>query len=143
MIYFDNSATTKPYSKVLDAYLTVSRDYFGNPSSLHTLGGKAEQLMTIAREQIAHLIGVKSNEIYFTSGGSESNNLAIKGTALAHRGRGNHIVTTRIEHPSIRVACEQLQALGFNITIYRLTNMDIFVQKMLSKQLRIKRFSFQ
>ncbi|VEF47280.1 class V aminotransferase [Bacillus freudenreichii] len=116
MIYFDNSATTKPYEEVLQAFVQVNRDFFGNPSSLHALGGRAEQLLTTAREQIAQLAGVHSNEIYFTSGGSESNNLAIKGTALMHRSRGNHIITTSVEHPSVRDACEQLRTLGFDIT---------------------------
>jgi len=116
LIYFDNSATTKPYEEVLEAFAQVSRDFFGNPSSLHILGGKSEKLLTTAREQIAQLAGVQANEIYFTSGGSESNNLAIKGTALMHRGRGNHIVTTSVEHPSVREACEQLQTLGFEVT---------------------------
>lgn len=116
MIYFDNSATTKPYEEVLQAFVQVNRDYFGNPSSLHALGGRAEQLLTTAREQIAQLAGVHSNEIYFTSGGTESNNLAIKGTALMHRSRGNHIITTSVEHASVRDTCEQLRTLGFDIT---------------------------
>ncbi|RWR07760.1 cysteine desulfurase family protein [Siminovitchia fortis] len=116
MIYFDNSATTKPYEEVLQAFAQVNRDFFGNPSSLHALGGRAEQLLKTAREQIAQLARVHANEIYFTSGGSESNNLAIKGTALMHRGRGNHIITTSVEHPSVQEACEQLRMLGFEIT---------------------------
>lgn len=116
MIYFDNSATTKPYEEVLEAYVQVNRDFYGNPSSLHALGGKAEKLLSTAREQIAHLAGVHSNEIFFTSGGTESNNLAIKGTALMHRNRGNHIITTSVEHPSVHGVCEQLRMLGFDIT---------------------------
>ncbi len=116
MIYFDNSATTKPYEEVLQAFEQVNREFFGNPSSLHILGGRAEQLLTTAREQIAQLAGAHANEIYFTSGGSESNNLAIKGTALMHRSRGNHIITTSVEHPSVREACEQLRTIGFEIT---------------------------
>lgn len=122
MIYFDNSATTKPYEEVLQAFVQVNRDFFGNPSSLHALGGRAEKLMTTAREQIARLSGVHASEIYFTSGGSESNNLAIKGTALMHRNRGNHIITTSVEHPSVRDACEQLRMLGFDITYIDVDN---------------------
>ncbi|MFS0647255.1 cysteine desulfurase family protein [Siminovitchia sp. 179-K 8D1 HS] len=116
MIYFDNSATTKPYEAVLEAFVDVGRQFYGNPSSLHVLGGKAEKLLTKAREQIAHLAGAAPGEIYFTSGGSEGNNLAIKGTALMYRDRGKHIITTSVEHPSVREACEQLRALGYKIT---------------------------
>lgn len=116
MIYFDNSATTKPYEAVLEAFADVNRQFYGNPSSLHVLGGEAEKLLTKAREQIAHYAGAAPGEIYFTSGGSEGNNLAIKGTALMYRDRGKHIITTSVEHPSVKEACEQLQALGYKIT---------------------------
>ena len=81
MIYLDNSATTKPYKEVIDSFTKVTEDFWGNPSSLHGFGGKSEKLLTQAREQVAGLLGVKANEIIFTSGGSESNNLAIKGLA--------------------------------------------------------------
>ncbi|WP_075982579.1 cysteine desulfurase family protein [Bacillus massilinigeriensis] len=116
MIYFDNSATTKPYKEVLDSFVKVSTDYFANPSSLHRMGGQAEKLMFQAREQIAKLLNVKSNEIILTSGGTESNNLAIKGTALMHQGRGRHIITTSVEHPSVSESMEQLKQLGFRVT---------------------------
>ncbi|KYD10765.1 cysteine desulfurase [Heyndrickxia sporothermodurans] len=116
MIYFDNSATTKPYDEVIDAFAKVSKEYYANPSSLHNFGGKVETLVNQARKQISNLLHVKENEIYFTSGGTEGNNLAIKGTALAYRSRGNHIITTRVEHPSVYEACEQLSKLGFEIT---------------------------
>ncbi|MFB7301979.1 cysteine desulfurase family protein [Heyndrickxia sporothermodurans] len=116
MIYFDNSATTKPYDEVIDAFAKVSKEYYANPSSLHNFGGKVETLVNQARKQISNLLHVKENEIYFTSGGTEGNNLAIKGTALAYRSRGNHIITTRVEHPSVYEACKQLSKLGFEIT---------------------------
>lgn len=116
MIYFDNSATTKPYKEVLDSFVTVSSEYFGNPSSLHSFGGQAEKLLSQAREQVADLLKVKPNEIYFTSGGTESNNLAIKGAALANRKRGRHIITSSIEHPSVLSAVGQLAEEGFDIT---------------------------
>ncbi|HEY2419945.1 MAG TPA: cysteine desulfurase family protein [Neobacillus sp.] len=116
MIYFDNSATTKPYNEVIDSFVTVSRDFFGNPSSLHGMGGQAEKLLSQAREQIAKLLTVKPTEIYFTSGGTESNNLAIKGTALFSKNKGRHLITTSVEHPSIRAAMEQLEEEGFDIT---------------------------
>lgn len=116
MIYLDNSATTKPYPEVVDSFAKVALEYFGNPSSLHQLGGTAEKLLSQARAQIAKLLQVKDTEIVFTSGGTESNNLAIKGTALMYRGRGKHIITTEVEHASVREAMEQLKDLGFQIT---------------------------
>lgn len=116
MIYFDNSATTKPYPEVIDSFVKVSTEYFGNPSSLHGIGARAEKLLTQARNQIAELLGVKSTEVYFTSGGTEGNNLAIKGAALANSGKGKHIITTSIEHPSVFDACSDLKENGFDIT---------------------------
>ncbi|WP_062104246.1 cysteine desulfurase family protein [Bacillus niameyensis] len=116
MIYFDNSATTRPHEDVLEAFLKVNRDFFGNPSSLHNFGGKAEQLITKAREQIAELAGVKPAEIIFTSGGTEGNNLAIKGAAFQYKGRGNHIISTEIEHSSVKNAIKQLEKIGFRVT---------------------------
>ncbi|MBS4199992.1 cysteine desulfurase [Bacillus sp. FJAT-49732] len=116
MIYFDNSATTKPYEEVLDTFIKVNRDFYGNASSLHNFGGRAEGLISKAREQIASLIGVKTSEIIFTSGGTEGNNLAIKGVALKYRSRGNHIITTSIEHPSVMEPCRQLEEMGFEVT---------------------------
>jgi cysteine desulfurase len=119
MIYLDNSATTKPYKEVLDSFLKVSTDFFGNPSSLHKIGGQAEKLLQQARSQVAKLLGVKATEILFTSGGTESNNLAVKGIAIAHKERGKHIITTAIEHASIYNTMEQLESLGFEITYIR------------------------
>jgi cysteine desulfurase len=116
MIYFDNSATTKPYKEVLDSFSTISSDFFGNPSSLHGLGSQAEKLLSHAREQTARLLAVKPTEIYFTSGGTESNNLAIKGAALFAKNKGRHLITTSVEHASVRVAMEQLEGEGFDIT---------------------------
>jgi len=116
MIYLDNSATTKPYDDVLQSYITVAQNYFGNPSSLHALGGEAERLLSQSRSVIAGLLGVKSAEIIFTSGGTEGNNLAIKGTAIALRSRGRHIITTSVEHASVSEAFKQLEMLGFEVT---------------------------
>ncbi|MDQ0221085.1 cysteine desulfurase [Peribacillus cavernae] len=116
MIYFDNSATTKPYPEVIDSFITVSTEYFGNPSSIHGIGARAENLLLQARKQIAELLEVKSSEIYFTSGGTEGNNLAIKGAAHANSGKGKHIITTAIEHASVMDACMYLQDTGYEIT---------------------------
>jgi cysteine desulfurase len=116
MIYFDNSATTKPYPEVIDSFVKVSSDYYGNPSSINGLGGQAEQLLSQARTQVASYLKVNSSEICFTSGGTESNNLAIKGSAFAHSRRGRHLITTKIEHPSVSNAMEQLHQMGFTVT---------------------------
>jgi cysteine desulfurase len=117
MIYLDNSATTKPYKEVLDSYIAVSTNYFGNPSSLHSLGGEAEKLLHHSREVMASLLKVEHREIIFTSGGTESNNLAIKGSALSKKHLGNHIITTSVEHPSVTNAVEDLRKEGFEVTI--------------------------
>jgi cysteine desulfurase len=116
MIYFDNSATTKPYKEVLETFLKVNEEYFANPSSIHALGGRVETLVSKSRKQIASLLNIKETEVFFTSGGTESNNLALKGAALQYRNRGRHIITSAIEHPSIIETCEQLRELGFDIT---------------------------
>lgn len=116
MIYLDNSATTQPYTEVLETFVTVSEKFYGNPSSLHKIGMEAEQLMERARQQIAEYFQVKPNEILFTSGGTEGNNLAIKGTAFQFRSRGKHLITTAIEHPSSLEAFRYLETLGFEVT---------------------------
>jgi cysteine desulfurase len=116
MIYFDNSATTKPYKEAVESFAMVSTEYYGNPSSLHGIGGRAEKLLTQAREQIAGLLGVKATEIFFTSGGTESNNISIKGTALQHKNRGRHLITTAVEHDSVLEAMAQLEKSGFDVT---------------------------
>lgn len=116
MIYFDNSATTKPYKEALSAFTKANEQFFGNPSSLHHLGMQADRLLQEARKQIASLIGAEVEEIIFTSGGTEANNLALKGAALANRHRGNHIITQQTEHPSVLHACHQLEELGFQVT---------------------------
>ncbi len=116
MIYLDNSATTKPFPEVVDSFVAVATNYFANPSSLHGLGMKAERLLAQAREQIAAMLRVKPNEIVFTSGGTEANNFAIKGVAWQYQRRGRHIITTKIEHPSVAEPCRQLEELGFEVT---------------------------
>ncbi|PLT32270.1 cysteine desulfurase family protein [Bacillus sp. V5-8f] len=116
MIYFDNSATTKPYPEVIESFVKVSTNFFGNPSSLHGIGAQAEKLLAKARDQIAGLLNIRSSEVYFTSGGTEGNNLAIKGAALANSGKGKHIITTAIEHASVFDACHYLKNHGFEIT---------------------------
>jgi cysteine desulfurase len=116
MIYFDNSATTKPYPEVLDTFVKVAGQFFGNPSSVHHLGLQSEKLLSQAREQIASLLRVDPEEVIFTSGGTEGNNFVLKGVAHLYKNRGNHIITTSIEHPSVQNVCKQLEAEGFHIT---------------------------
>ncbi|SEO84766.1 cysteine desulfurase [Amphibacillus marinus] len=116
MIYFDNSATTKPLQEVLESFHTVSESYYGNASSVHRLGLEASRILRKAHEQAGLLLNVNPEEIIFTSGGTEGNNLAIKGIAYAYQSRGKHIITSKIEHPSVLVACEFLATQGFEIT---------------------------
>lgn len=116
MIYLDNSATTKPYPEVIDSFVKVSTDFFGNPSSMHGMGVQAEKLLSTARKQMASLLKVKSSEVYFTSGGTEGNNLAIQGATTANQHHGKHIITTEIEHPSVAEACESLIKQGYEVT---------------------------
>ncbi|MFC0557950.1 cysteine desulfurase family protein [Halalkalibacter alkalisediminis] len=116
MIYLDNSATTKPFKEVVDAYAAVASNFFGNPSSLHSLGMQAEGLMTESRNRIADLLHVKNTEIVFTSGGTEGNNIAIKGAARAKQKRGKHLITTQVEHASVEEAFGQLEQEGYEIT---------------------------
>ena len=96
MIYFDNSATTKMYPEVLDTYRKVNEQFFGNPSSLHRLGNEADALLQQSRKQIAQLLGVHPDEIFFTSGGTESDNWAIKGTAMEKFATGKHLIASSV-----------------------------------------------
>lgn len=116
MIYLDNGATTKPHEDVIASYMQVSERFFANPSSIHELGGTVHDLQTEARTQVANLLHVTADEIVFTSGGTEGNNTAIKGIALEHKNRGNHIITTEAEHPSVYETCKALEKLDFNVT---------------------------
>lgn len=136
MIYLDNSATTKPYKEVLETYTTVSSEFFANPSSLHKLGGRSENLLNKAREQAAELLQVKPKEIIFTSGGTEGNNLAIKGTALYYRNRGRHIITTDVEHASAYESFQQLEELGFDVTYLKTNQYGCITVSELENALR-------
>ncbi|EHB7083449.1 cysteine desulfurase [Listeria monocytogenes] len=116
MIYFDNSATTKPNAAVLETYTKVASNYFANPSSLHRFGAKSKELLDASRKQIAAMVSALPEEIIFTSGGTEGNNLAIKGLVYSYQNRGKHIVTSSIEHPSVRMVMEELEQEGFTVT---------------------------
>lgn len=116
MIYFDNSATTKINADALKTYQIVSDKFWGNPSSLHSFGAQAHNLLAQSRQEIADLLHVKPNEILFTSGGTEGDNWSIKGTALAKRKFGNHIITTSVEHAAVYNSMHTLEKLGFDVT---------------------------
>lgn len=117
MIYFDNSATTRMDKNVLQTYEKVSQTINGNPSSLHLLGNYADGLLQQSRKQIADLMHVLPEEIYFTSGGTEGDNWAVKGTAIEKRQFGKHVITTAVEHPAVKESVGQLKMLGFDVTI--------------------------
>jgi cysteine desulfurase len=116
MLYLDNSATTRPLDEVVDAIVEVMKVHYGNPSSLYRLGMEAEQLLNQSRTVIAQSLGVRPEWVVFTSGGTESNNLAIKGTAYSYRSRGKHLITTEIEHASVYECFRQLEEEGFRVT---------------------------
>ena len=116
IVYFDNSATTAMDPRVVEAMTPFYCERYGNPSSMHRAGREAFQAMDKARGQVSAGIGAMANEVVFTGGGTESDNLAIIGFALANRSKGNHIVTTQVEHPAVIRACEHLNTLGFHTT---------------------------
>lgn len=115
-IYLDYAATTPLDPRVLEAMMPYLTDQFGNPNSIHTYGRVARKAVDEAREQIAALLHCHPSELVFTSGGTESNNLALRGVAEAYKSRGNHIVTTAIEHHAVLHTCKALEAMGFSIT---------------------------
>lgn len=115
-IYLDYNATTPIDPRVAEAMLPYIREHFGNPSSTHVFGAIAKRGVKKARAQIAEMLHCTVEEVIFTSGGSESNNYAIKGTAYAHRHKGNHIITSSIEHPAVLEVCRYLEKDGFEVT---------------------------
>lgn len=126
-IYFDYAAATPTDPRVLRRMAEVAAAEFGNPSSRHGVGQRAEQLLSEARQTIAEFLGAKPEEVYFTASGTEANNLAVLGVAKANKNRGRHIITTTIEHPSVLNACRALERDGFEIT-YLPVSADGLVQ---------------
>ena len=116
MIYLDNAATTKTAPEVVDAMLPYFSEYYGDASTIYSLGAESKKAMDHARQTIADSLGAKPEEIYFTAGGSESDNWALKATAEAYASKGKHIITTKIEHHAILHTCEYLEKRGFEIT---------------------------
>lgn len=125
-IYLDHAATTPVSKEVFKAMQPYYTEIFGNPNSQHMFGRDAAKGLDWARQTIAECIGAKSNEIYFTASGTESDNWAVKGTCLSRRGQGNHIITTKIEHPAIYNSCKQLEKYGYEVTYLDVDN-DGFV----------------
>ena len=115
-IYLDNSASTRVDSLIVEEMLPYFTDYYGNASSLHSYGREAKEVMEKSRVKLASYIGAKPEEIIFTSGGTESNNLALKGIAFANRKKGKHIIVSRIEHDCILNSCRWLKTQGFEVT---------------------------
>lgn len=116
LIYLDNAATTKTAPEVVEAMLPYFTEHYGNPSSIYSLGSDSKKAITEAREQIAEVLGAKASDIYFTAGGSESDNWALKATYEAYKSKGNHIITTKIEHHAILHTCEWLEKQGAKVT---------------------------
>lgn len=115
-VYMDHAATTFTKPEVAEAMLPFLKEHFGNPSSLYSIGREGKEAVETAREQLAKALGANPEEIYFTSGGTESDNWAIKGTAFGRRKRGKHIITTPIEHHAVLYPCEYLETQGFDVT---------------------------
>ena len=136
MIYLDNAATTKTAPEVVEAMLPYFTEYFGNPSSVYGFAGNSKEAMTKARETIANALGAKSNEIYFTAGGSEADNWALKATAEAYKTKGNHIITTKIEHHAILHTAEWLEKNGFEVTYLNVDENGVVKLDELKKAIR-------
>lgn len=116
MVYLDYSATTPVDIRVFDTLSKVTKDYVGNPNSMHSLGQRSMELLESATKQIADILGVNPTEIVYTGGSTESNNMAIIGAALANHKKGKHIIVSKLEHPSIYIICDYLKSIGFEIS---------------------------
>ena len=125
MVYLDYSATTPVLPEVLDSYNKVTEEYFGNPNSLHSLGVKSHELLESANKQICDLLKIKEDEFFYTSGATESNNLAIIGATLTYKRYGNRILVSTMEHPSVYGICKHLEKLGFIIDYVNVTNEGV------------------
>lgn len=116
-VYFDHAATTPTDPVIAKTVFEYMTEVFGNPGSVHSFGRQARQAVDVAREQVAQLINAQTVEIFFTSGGTEADNIALKGVAYANRNRGNHIITSAVEHHAVLEPCEQLKKEGFDVTV--------------------------
>ncbi len=135
-IYLDNAATTKVNPKVLDTMLPYFTEKFGNASPIYSIAAESKKAITEAREQIANVLGADASEVYFTAGGSESDNWALKATAEAYESKGKHIITTKIEHHAILHTCEYLEKRGFEVTYLNVDENGILDMKELQAAIR-------
>ncbi len=136
MIYLDNAATTRTAPEVVEAMLPYFSELYGNASTVYEFGAKSKEAVTAARETIANAIGAKDNEIYFTAGGSESDNWALKATAEAYKDKGQHIITSKIEHHAILHTCEWLEKNGFEVTYLDVDEFGVVKLDELKKAIR-------
>lgn len=136
MNYFDYAATTPPYEEVIVTIAEVMAQHYGNPSSLHRLGEQSEMLVKRAREVCSSILQVKPSELVFTSGATESNNLAIKGVAFQYQQRGRHLITTTIEHPSVYETMKQLESWGWEVTYITPDHTGCITAKQVEAALR-------
>lgn len=136
MIYLDNAATTRTAPEVVEAMLPYFSELYGNASTVYEFGAKSKEAVTKAREIIANAIGAKDNEIYFTAGGSESDNWALKATAEAYKDKGKHIITSKIEHHAILHTCEWLEKNGFEVTYLDVDEFGVVKLDELKKAIR-------
>lgn len=138
MIYLDYSATTPMNDEVLNTYVQISKNYWGNASSLHQFGAKANMLFEKAQEQALQLLNATDHQILFTSGATESSNLAIRGIAKQYKNRGNHIVTTVVEHSSVYETCKELEKEGYRVTYLKVNEQGMIdleeLRKSISKE---------
>lgn len=135
-VYMDNAATTPVKKEVLEAMLPYFTDKYGNPSSIYKLGRESKGVLDQARDKVGNAIGANSKEIFFTSGGSEADNWAIKGVAFANKDKGNHIITTKIEHHGILHTCEYLEKQGFEVTYLDVNEYGIIDLKQLENSIK-------
>ena len=136
LIYLDNAATTKTRPEVVEAMLPYFTEQYGNPSSVYDFSSGPKKAIAHARETIAKALGAKTNEIYFTAGGTESDNWALVATAEAYRAKGNHIITSKIEHHSILHTCEYLEKRGFEVTYLDVDENGVVKLEELKKAIR-------
>jgi len=135
-VYLDYSATTPVKPEVLDAMMPYLKDFYGNPSSLHSYGRENKKAMDTARDQVAKTFNAKPEEIFFTGGGSESDNWAIKGAAAALKTKGRHIITSSIEHHAVLHTCQHLEKEGFEVTYLPVDDQGIISIEDLKDSLR-------
>lgn len=136
MIYFDNSATTLPYPETIKTYEEVATKIFGNPSSLHQLGSQSSRILQASRQQIAELLGKRTDEVFFTSGGTEGDNWVIKGLAFEKQHYGKHIIVSDIEHPAVKESAKWLQTQGFEVDFAPVDKKGFVKVDVLAKLLR-------